>query len=54
LQNKTLQVFEKSAAYRKIFAHHEDHEGHEGLGMMKTPNFVLFVSFVVTNNQRYF
>ncbi len=27
--------------------HHEVHEGHEGFRIFLTPNFVIFVSFVV-------
>jgi len=31
----------------KIRPHHEVHEGHEGFRIFQTPNFVIFVSFVV-------
>jgi len=31
----------------KIRPHHEAHEGHEGFRIFQTPNFVIFVSFVV-------
>jgi len=31
----------------KIRPHHEAHEGHEGFRKFQTPNFVIFVSFVV-------
>ena len=31
----------------KIRPHHEVHEGHEGVRIFQTPNFVIFVSFVV-------
>ena len=31
----------------KIRPHHEAHERHEGVRIFQTPNFVIFVSFVV-------
>jgi len=31
----------------KIRPHHEVHEGYEGFRIFQTPNFVIFVSFVV-------
>ena len=47
-----LRKFSSHCSYvavlnEKIRPHHEVHEGHEGFRIFQTPNFVIFVSFVV-------
>ena len=49
---RSLRKFSSHCSYvavlnEKIRPHHEVHEGHEGFRIFQTPNFVIFVSFVV-------
>src|SRR4026207_2331541 len=49
---RSLRKFSDHCSYvavlnEKIRPHHEAHEGHEGFRIFQTPNFVIFVSFVV-------
>ena len=49
---RSLRKFSGHCSYvavlnEKIRPHHEVHEGHEGFRIFQTPNFVIFVSFVV-------
>ena len=49
---RSLRKFSGHCSYvavlnEKIRPHHEVHEGREGFRIFQTPNFVIFVSFVV-------
>jgi hypothetical protein len=49
---RSLRKFSGHCSYvavlnEKIRPHHEVHEGHDGFRIFQTPNFVIFVSFVV-------
>ena len=55
---RSLRKFSGHCSYiavlnEKIRPHHEAHEGREGFRIFQTPNFVIFVSFVVKHLLAY-